>query len=278
MLYLIKNGSIPDNLKVKALKDSNPIIRMLAVKGSHISEKDAPELYTDLKDDESPFVRAAMHACFIIDPEALIPLSHIERLGVIALSEGIYEVEFAKFIFEGLQNNLISENEATQLIVEFVRNPNLHKGIEDKAYDGFDWHTKKETFEAIWNLTTCTPHSVHYIIAAEYPLKTGNNDTIPRKFLKQMSKDTLKILVWRGCEPLLELIEKNPELYDKEIKEEALSFKEIDDKFNKFKKKSRELEELFIELNELRSEINERLDTLSEQITELKSRRRGLFG
>lgn len=265
MIYLIKNGSIPDNLKTKALKDSNPIIRMLAVKGSHISEEDDPELFTALQNDESPFVRAAMQADDFFDFARLIPLSHIERLGVIALSKHINAGEFAKFIFDGLQNNLISEKEATKLIIEFVRNPNLHKGLEYEAYDGMDWHTKKENFEAIWNLTTCTPPIVHFIIAEEYPLKTSDNDTIPKKILEQMNQDILEILIWRGCEPLLELIEKNPERFDEEIKKEARRSKET---YYKYGKKERsELEELFIELNKLRAEMNERLDALTSQST-----------
>jgi hypothetical protein len=275
-------GSLPAELKEKALNDSNPVIRMLAAKACDISESSDPELYEKLKADKSPFVRATLYTkglfpdSFEYELDALIKLSHVERLGAIALSDFISGKPFAKFICEGLQNQSFSEKEAAQLVIEFVRNPKLNRGMERESLDGMHWHTRKGNFDAIWNLTTCTTPKVHLIIALEYPLKFGFSNTIPEEMFERMSKESLRQLVWRGHKPLLKLIEENPEQFDEEINNAAQDFAEIEDKLER--QEPSEVDELSMELKEFRDEVNNRLDTIANQIAQLLSRRRGLFG
>jgi hypothetical protein len=278
---MLHTDGLSDELKNKALSDSNPVIRMLAVKNSHISESDEPELHAKLKSDKSPFVRAAMHArnilAFPYDLNDLRNLSHIERLGAIALSDSISETNFAKFIIEGMKNQLFSEKEAAELVLEFVRNPNLHRGLKIKPSDGMDWHSRKENFEAIWNLTTCTSPMVHIPIAAEYPIVWGDNDTFPNDIFGRMNQEALMEIVWRGYKPLIDKINKNPERFNEEIQKAARDYSELETTLET-QERSEEYEEFFKELKELRSEVNERLDAMANQIDELLSRRRGLFG
>ncbi len=264
---MLQLDELSDELKYKALKDSNSVVRMLAVTKTLIEflEDEEPELYAKLINDKSPLVRAAMNAdklSLLSDSsfKDLIPLSHFQRLGVIALSDTIGETFFAKFIIEGLRNQHISEDEAAQLITEFVRNPNFHGGLDSEPLDDDVLDAIRRDFEAIWNLTTCTPEEVHYIIAQEYPLKFGFGNTIPSEIFKKMSQYALEMIVLRGCEPLLKDIEKNPEQFDEEIRNTVQHSAELRNRSQS--RESSEGEKFLEELKEFRSEINEKLNTI----------------
>ena len=266
---------IPNELVDKALKDSNPVIRMLALSICGISEEHDVDWDQVLEADKFPFISAALHARrFFPTPPALddfIKLNHIQRLGAIALSDCISENHFAKFICEGLQKKLFSEEEAAELLFEFVKNPWLHRELRSGPLNADDWHTKSKDFEAIWNLTTCTPPEVHYAIAAENPFERGLHDSIPRKILDRMSQDALEALAYRGYEPLLKLIKQNPKRYAEKVQEAAQTYFEL--------QRSNEIMEptdsggLSAKLNKFRSEVNERFDKIENQLAELLSRR-----
>lgn len=265
---------IPNELVDKALKDSNPVIRMLALWICGFSEEHDVDWDQVLEADKFPFISAALHARrFFPTPPALddfIKLIHIQRLGAIALSDCISEKHFAKFICEGLQKKLFSEKEAAELVFEFVKNPWLNRELRSGPLNGDDWHTKSKDFEAIWNLTTCTPPEVHYAIAAEYPFEWGLQDTIPRKILDRMSQDALEALAYRGYEPLLKLIKQNPKRYDKKVQEVAQASAELRD--NDEIIEPLYSDESIAKLRKFRSEVNERFDKIDNQLAELLSR------
>lgn len=274
----------PPELAMKAASDSNAAVRMLSVRW--ISEKDDPESYAKLKLDESPLVRAAIaegRFGLLADPEKLLPLSQIERLGVVALSStfGIGEEPFAKFIVDSLQNHALSESEAAELLCEFIRNPRTAFSVERQPLDGMDWHSIRRAFEAIWNLTTCTPIPVHHTIAWEYPLQTGHGDLIPAEMFTRMSVEALSALVFRGHKPLLDQIMKTPESFDEHVRE-AVEAADIG-KDAPSEREARalvrsDLGEARQDVVELRQEMRELFEALKEQIDDALSRRRGFFG
>jgi hypothetical protein len=274
------DSSILDDLASKACADRNPVIRMLAAKCSYISKQESPELYAKLMSDDSPLVRAAMKGRRLsVRRRELEPLSHLERLGVIALAEGIDEVSFAEFIEESLRDHTLSEDEAAVLMIEFVRNPNVVRSIEREPLDGMDWYTMGKQFEAIWRLTTCTPATVHRDLAWEYPLRFGadlSGSTIPDKMLNNMSKTALEALAYRQHKPLLEKLKKSPENFDDAIHRSAQHGGERYEA-----KKTNAPSEVAVlreDLEALRTEMRESMDALAQRIAEAASRRRGLFG
>jgi hypothetical protein len=275
LLHLGQFGSAPKELLKKAVEDSNPVIRMLAVKSGYISEGYEPELYSKLRTDKSPFVKAALNDTgFFTNTEDEPPLSHMERLGIIALSTVISEESFANYITEGLESKKISEDEAAELVTEFVRNPNYIKSLYREPMDGLDHYTIHKEFEAIWNLTTCTPIKVHSVIAWEYPLEISDVDFVPDELLDRMSQYALEAVAFRQHIPLLKRIEENPDQFDKKILDAAHNGAEFD---QKDRKTSSGIDELRNEFSEFRAELQERLDALTQLITEAASRRRGFF-
>ncbi len=252
-------GLFGEKMKIKVLNDPSPVVRMLAVRCCHIIEEYEPDLYAKLKADPSALVRAAMNSDVpLFDKEEFGLLSHIERLGVIALSDYVWEEEFAEFIVDGLQSAALQEKEAAELVVEFVRNPKLLHGKNREPEDGLDWYSMNKAFEAIWNLTTCTPARVHHAIAWEYPLEIGDS-VIPDEMLNRMSKHAIKALVWRRYKPLLELIESAPERFSEEIKQAVQQSADVEQ--NRQPVYS-DLDALREEFSQFRHETTERLDAL----------------
>lgn len=283
LLHLVgPSAAMPADLLAKAITDPNAVVRMLAAKGSYISERDDPDLYARLMNDPSPFVRAAMKGDkLFIDKSDLSSLTdHVERLGVIALADFVSDEAFAAFISEGLAQKTLSEEEAAELVIEFVRNPNNISGIEKEPVDGLDWYSITKGFEAMWSLTTSTPLKVHHIIAWEYPLRTGDgpalSHTIPDEMLDRMSTHALEALAHRQYEPLLKKLKETPDKYDEKVHEAA----RLEAEFGGSKKSHgrSEIASLREELEEFRVEVRERVDELAQQITDFMSRRRGLFG
>lgn len=269
--------SISDELFKKAINDPILIVRMLAVKNYYVSEQEEPDLYKKIISDESPFVRAAIRGGrFILDFEEIKQLSHIEKLGFLALTDSISEESFGEFIINGLDSKTLSEDEAAELIIEVVRNPRLTQNLDREPMDGIDWYSIKKDFEAIWNLTTCTPSKVHSVIAWEYPLNTTDYDTIPDEMLARMSDYALEALAYRQHKPLLQQIEKNPKQFSEKVVKSAQSGSELGGP-TKTKAYS-EVDDLREELTAFQKEVLDRLDNLSQQITDITTRKRGLFG
>lgn len=273
---------LPETLQSKAFADPNPVVRMLAVKYSYIVKGDSPGLDTKLMGDVSPFVRAVMKAETVVDSDVLKPLDHIERLGVIALTDTVDDTSFAEFIVESLKNHSISEHEADELVTEFVHNPNLVRIVERKVDDGLDWYMIKKNFEAIWQLTTCTPPVVHREIAWKYPLFTGSRDTISDELLDHMSKLTLGALAFRQHKPLLKRLQTYPERFGEDIHRSAEEGARYGTELPEPVALQTRLDEFHAEMREtiekFRAEIQESMKSLSRQIAEVASRRRGLFG
>jgi hypothetical protein len=274
----------PSDLRLKALHDPNPAVRMLAVMVDCPSKHDDPDLYAKVKSDPSPLVRAAVtvgERSAISDLKDLIPMPQLERLGVVALSQHMNDELFAEFIVASLQNQAISEEEAAALVYEFVLNPSNIFGIERTPLDGMDWFSISKGFEAIWNLTTCTPWPVHYAIGWHYPLQTGDGDVIPDEMLGRMSVQALEALVFRRYKPLLDRLQKTPEQFDKKVHEaeKAATIGEGTERGRCKPPAARsETEELRRELDEIRTEMRELFEALREQVNEASLRRRGLLG
>lgn len=270
------SSSISEELFKKAIDESSAIIRMLAVKNYYVSEQDDPDLYKKILSDESPFVRAAIKGgSFFIDFEEIKQLSHIEKLGFLALTDFISEESFGEFIVDGLDNKTLSEDEAAELVIEVVRNPRLTQHLDREPMDGLDWYTINKNFEAIWNLTTCTHKRVHGVIAWEYPLNTTDYDTIPDEMLDRMSDYALEALAYRQHKPLLQQIEKNPKKFSEEVVKSAQSGNELG--VSSKTKAYSEIDELRQELTTFQKEVFDRIDDLSQQISDIASKKRGFF-
>lgn len=277
LLHLVHLGAAPPELMTKALNDQNPVVRMLAVKGSHMSKQETPDLYAKVQSDPSPLVRAALalnDGGFIFDLKELLSMPQIERLGVIALSEpSIDDEQFAKFVIDSLQDKVLSEPEAAELVYEFVRNPHTIFGVKTEPIDikdGLEWYSKNKGFTDIWNLTTCTPFPVHRAVAWEYPLYTGDGDTIPDEMFGRMSVKAIEALVFRGHKPLLDRLEKTPEQFDERIRN-AIKAEAIG---NGGPRRSRalcrsDIEEIREDLNQLRTEVRELFEALKKQIDDV---------
>lgn len=245
-LVELRQSLMDNELRSKVLNDPNPVVRMLAVKCNYISEDKEPDLYAQLKADPSAVVRVALLTGFCRD---LKPLSHAERLGVIALSEKLSDIkDFAEFIVNGLQGGqtlneaeagveglrldctgselqrgqTLSEAEAAELVREYVLNPKLAEHLGNEPVDAYDMVTKGKIFEAIWNLTTCTWGKVHSAIAEYYPMRTIDC-SISEAMIERFNDNVLGILVYRQYRPLLELIKNKPERFSKEVKKDYIS-------------------------------------------------------
>jgi uncharacterized protein YdiU (UPF0061 family) len=119
-------------------------------------------------------------------------------------------------------------------------------------------------FEAIWNLATCTPAKVHYVIAWYYPVQTGTRAQIPDEMLERMSTDALEALAFRGCEPLLKRLEATPEKFDKWVHDAAA--RGVEDRVRlarRTQESGRQLNEFREALDRLRVEMRERFDELA---------------
>ena len=223
LIYFVESGRfLNDELKIKALSDSNPVGRMLAVQCSNICQDKKPDLYSRLKEDPSALVRAVATAgvgSFFVIPDVFKSWNHIERLTHIALSDSFSGESLAEFIISGLQSQSLLEKEAAELVCEFVQNPKLTKGLGREPVDGLDWYSIGKEFKAIWNLTTCTPWFVHSSIARKYPLEIGDN-FIPVETINRMKEGAIKNLIWRQYKPLLKLIEKNPKQFSEGVLKE----------------------------------------------------------
>ncbi len=271
---LIQLNSITKELFKKAFNDVNSVVRMLAVKSFYIDQSEEPELYEKIKSDISPFVQAAIKEKSLESDfnrlgfeEEIEQLSQLEKLGAVALSDSIIDEEFADFIVKGIENQIISEDEASELVFEFVGNPNCKYGLEIKTRDGLLAYSIQKGFEKMWNLTTCTSHKVHYAIAWRYPLTTGNGGKIPKEILNKMGNQVLETLVYRNYQPLLDLIEKNPKNFDEEIHKaietnsDYSTSTRICDPF-----RGNDMDLLRVELLRVKEEINDRIDALTQQL------------
>jgi hypothetical protein len=270
LLLLFRLRGLPERLAEKALNDPNPVVRMLAVKCSVISEERKPELHARLLNDPSPLVRAAIKSDkFSVDTKYLASLSQVERLGVIALADYFNEEAFAEYISHGLSSGTLSEDEAAVLVLEFVRNPNLTALVENEPLDGLDWYSTCKSFDAIWNLTTCTSAKVHRDIAWYYPLKTGDH-TISNEIMERMSGEALKALAFRQHGPLLNMLKDSPEKFDKEIHQsEEFGLQSISSRSkNDYGQSEAALARN--ELEEFREEVRESLGNLAQRLDSLK--------
>jgi len=271
--------SLPQDVLQKAACDPNAVVRMLAIRHGHFSNQDNPELYACLKSDTSPLVKAAMKSgSWFMDAKDFEPLSHIERLGAIALADSLTEEAFAKFICDGLKNGTLPELEAAELVGEYVRNPALTENLMGEPEDGLDWYSLTKDFEAIWNLTTCTPWPVHHTIAWEFPLSNKNDPTgeyvLSDKIIDNMSEQALEALAYRQCRPLLKKLQQAPEKFGKKIHDAASSGADLHSR----RKPAPDLTALWQDFDEFRTEIRVALEALKDQIAEAASRKRGLFG
>jgi hypothetical protein len=285
-IYLMMNfEDLEEGIIEKALEDPNPFIRMLAVKATCIDENDNPKIYNKINKDESYIVQMALkrQKGLFSDANKLKSFDHAERLAIIALSEdGLSEESFAEFICEGLKGNLFSEREAREMLMEYLRNPNLvNKDIPYIPDDnpGYWIFSAEKNFDAIWNLTTCTPPDVHYLIANIYPLYLSNGHTIPDKILKNMSDDALERLIWRGYEPLINDINKNFERYSDNIKKEFFRIQDYREEEKEYiiRYKDDLNDDLNQKFNDFCVKLNHRLDKMYEEFKELLTRRRGIF-
>lgn len=270
---LTQLGSIPTGLFKKAFNDTSPVVRMLAVKSFYLDQGEEPELYEKIRSDRSPLVQAAIQETEVgLDLEEMGSLSQIEKLGVVALSGSILDESFADFIIKGISNQIISEQEASALVFEFVRNPHCKFAIERESLDGLDNYSLNKGFNDIWNLTTCTSRKVHHAIVWEYSLTTGDGDTIPEEMLNRMSNETLEALVWRNHKPLLDLVKKNPKKFDNKIvgavetNSDYPTSTAIIDPI-----KGNDIDLLRVELLRVKEEINERFDLLTQQLRDVSS-------
>jgi hypothetical protein len=271
--YSSKSKAVPEQICIKAVQDPNPIVRMLAAKNTYFFFKpENRELHQKLLEDSSLFVTSAMHVNRKL--KDFDKLSQLEKLGVIALSSSIDHEEFANFISNSLQKEMISENDAADLVIEFVRNLRLRPlRLEEGEYfeEGLDWYSNLKQFEAIWNLTTCTPPKVHYVIASEYPLETGQlDDTFSEEMLFNMSEDAIEILVWRQYKPLLALIVKTPERFNNKIHDAVSQTKDTLTSSNPKNKGGTD----FL-IKRLSTEIQQRLDDLDRKLDQIVTKKRG---
>jgi hypothetical protein len=260
----------------KAANDSNSIVRMLAVKDGYLAEEDNPELYIRLTNDDSPLVRAALKAdggrcLWNLD---LLSLSQVERLGVIALAHIFNQETFIAFISDGLSENLLSEDEAAELVTEYILNPKLVKCSIREDWDISS--TKRKEFEKMWNLTTSTSPKVHSTIAWEYPTKTDGalGHSIPDEMLERMSPYALEALAYRQFGPLFKKLTETPEKFDQSIHDAARNAALA------YQSKSHdqtEIASLREELREFRAEVKDCLGALAQHISKTMSRRKGLF-
>ena len=288
-IYLMMDfEDLEEGIIEKALEDPNPYIRMLAVKATLIDENNNPEKYNKIKKDESYIVQIALkrQKGLFIDANKLKSFDHAERLGIIALSaDGLSEESFAEFICEGLKGNLFSEREAREMLMEYLRNPNLVNkeiGYIPDDNPGYWICSTENKFNAIWNLTTCTPPNVHYIIANEYPLYLSNGHTIPDKILRNMSDDALERLIWRRYEPLINDINKNFESYSEKVVSTSIKIKDYieEDKEYIIRFKDDSNDDLNEKFDNFRLQINNRLDKMYEEFKEKLdnlSSRKGIF-
>jgi len=280
LLHQVEQSSVvPTELIFKAIDDPNPVVRMFAVYKSYISEEENPELYAKLINDTSPLVRAARNSNkLMFEEKDLIALDHTGRLGVIALADYHYSNVFVQFITNGLQNNSLSEDEAAELVTEFVSNPKILSSTTEEPSDGQDWYYQGECFKAIWSLTNTTPPNVHSQIVWKYPIKTegGLGHKIPEELIDGMSESALYALARRQQEYLLKKLEETPDKYDKKIHEAAL---DGSDEPGFIKKNAySEIEELRRELEQFRDEMRESLNILTEHLHTESTRKCGLFG
>jgi len=219
LLHFIETGTtISEEIMTKAIGDPNPVIRMLTIKCSSISEHDDSGLFEKIKSDSSPLVKVALQEQpLLFDVDKILQFTHIEKLGLIAFSNYISGESFAELIVQGLQNNKISEDEASEIVLEFIRNPKLIENVKREPIDGLDDYTLNKDFAAIWGLTTCTSPRIHNVIAWEYPLSIVDKGTFPDEMLDRMSKNALVALIWRNHAPLFKCISEFPERFDKDI-------------------------------------------------------------
>ncbi len=215
-------GFMGDELHMKALSDSNPVVRMLAAQCSYVSKDEEPDLHAQLKADPSPLVRAVMNGAtsFFVTPDVFKRWNHIERLTHIALTDFFSGESFAEFITSGLQSQTLPEKEAAELVCEFVHNPKFSKSLTREPADGIDWYSIGQDFKAVWNLTTCTPWVVHSLIAWEYPLEIGDN-SVTVEMINRTHDGVIKALIWRQYKPLLEFIKNKPKQFSEGVLKEV---------------------------------------------------------
>jgi hypothetical protein len=164
-------------------------------------------------------------------------VSQLVRLGAIALQEiwlfGQEEV-FANFLTKGLDDGVLPESEARELVLEWVRNPAFLRRVTEPVYYAeedayFDYRLHRE-FETIWKLTLTTPREVHMPILAYYPLYAGDvfESPLPDNVLEGLDSEGLEILVWRGYDLLLERMREAPSQFDGKVHEAARRATELE--------------------------------------------------
>ena len=166
MLYCRQTmRSLPNAINIKALDDGNSLVRMLASKSSWNPSELERKLINKISEDPLPFVRATVKYCSY---DKMIELSQEERLAVIALKDSLVDGDqFAKFIVTNLANESLSEQEAKELVNEYVSNPAAANYVKSNPIDGMDWYGIRSTFKAIWELTVLTAGVKVVVASAE---------------------------------------------------------------------------------------------------------------
>jgi len=274
--------SLSRTVAKKATTDPNPVVRMLGVKLGVISSVEDPDLYSQLSNDPSPLVRGAVKGQFFLasrnDLDKFLSLSHAERLVVIGLEDHlgapvVLPKILASFILDGLAAQTVSEEEAADLIMEFVSNPCQIQTTQYTPLDGLDSYAESQQFEAIWNLTTCTPWIVHSSIAYKYPLWRSDQyrrATFPEEMLKRMSIDALQVIADRQYEPLLKILKEEPEAFPDKVHDSAQLGGEWEERLRVHQEDHlSDIDSLKREIREFREEVDRHFEDLS--------RRRGFF-
>ena len=251
---------LPNKLNIKALDDESPLVRMLASKSKWRPDEQEIKLITKISSDQYPFVRATTRNCSY---DEMLEIPHEERLAIIALSNDLSDGDrFAKFIVKNLENKSLTEQEAGELVSEYVCNPVSADYVRSNPVDGMDWCGITSVFKAIWELTISTPPRVHDSIIWKYPLVSGDFDTIPDEILKKMDTKVLSKLVWRGYHPLIAAIKKNPEAYGEKLVKAVEDVKALS---SSRKTEPSEIDTLREEFCEFRNEIRELLNEVLER-------------
>jgi hypothetical protein len=202
-----------------AADDESDFVRMLVYSPRYNAGHSINPL-DKAKNDQSSLVRAAAYAAAVYAggaiQEGLTLLKQEERLIMIGLMKAVSVTTFIDVIKNGLSTNTFSEEEAAELFRAFSRNPELVADYTEKQNirDGLDFWVANSSFKAVWKYANEAPYEVANAIAYEFPLGHRNIQEIN---LEACTPSILEVLVWRGYKPLLDKIEKQPELFSAQV-------------------------------------------------------------
>lgn len=265
MLYCRQTmRDLPKEANTSALDDEYPLIRMLASKSQWQPDEQEQSLIDKLSSDLYPFVRATTRDCSY---DELLGIPHEERLAIIALRTILTDgKDFADFILKNIENRSLTEQEAGELVSEYVCNPASADYIRANPFDGLDWYDRISVFKAIWELTISTPPRVHDSIIWKYPLVCGHIDTIPDDILNKMDTEVLSKLVYRGYHPLIAAIKKNPDAYGDRLVKDVTEVEALGSCREVVTSDNDSLREEFYEFrNEIRKLLHEILAQISDE-------------